>query len=395
MYVNLLNLTIIIVLIFSMVKSEENVVCSYDNRSYGQCIITNVESIEEFKKTIEDLKKLYDRWQTFVNNIEIRSSNFIELPAGSFDNFTSLRDISARNTGLVKISTEFKTPRTSERSSLDIDFSCNHLKEIDEHTFRHVKTIKSLNLTFNQIVHIHDKAFDGVQIEQLLLSDNFIKSIEFVNQISILRLFSVSRNNVEKFNCVNHESVQIIAEENFNMKDILLTNCGAHVNFHRCPSLSNIQIKNDNISMSLNLSDCNLQKRKEINTFTQFQHLKILNLSSTGISEISFGLLSSNYNLEKLEISSNDFSYVLDIFNFFPMRNLRFLDISDNRIEYIKNVEKFQQVFPRIDSVDLQDNRFNCSGLVTYFMLIEREGTKIVSKRREIDHKNIRGIKCY
>lgn len=404
-----------------MVENGKKVLCNYE-RIYGQCVISNVTSTDEFKQAIQDLKKSFSQWQIYVEKIDIKSSNFIELPVGSFDNFTALVDISTSKNGLKKISTEFITPKTYERCFVNIDLSFNALKEIDEDTFRRVGCIKSLNLTFNQIVYIKENAFAAVRIGQLLLNDNFIKSVEFINQIQYLRMLNVSRNDIEKFNCLNLGKVQITAEENIKVTDVSLINCGSYVNFHRCYSIKNVQIENVNISMSLNLSDCNMQRDVivktvlqlndvieldlsnnsigdlNINTFASFKNLKVLKLSSTGMRRIPSGLLSSINNLERLDISNNNFSNRwqpwFDIFKLFPMKNLRFLNISNNQLKIMKNVERFKQVFPKLVSIDLAGNLFSCSDLVSYFMFIESEETRIVSNKTEINHSNIRGIRC-
>lgn len=315
------------------VKSDVVVTCDEkgyitpENLNFDHCTFINVHSINDFKEALTKCVK-----KESVGKITLQSSYILELPADSFDNFTSLMELDANGLSMTKITEAFKSPERGHPFE-KIDMYNNSLTYIDELTFQTLETLKILNLEFNHIESIHEKAFEKTKLNQLILSNNRLQNIIFLNHIPKIIDLDLSFNNI-----------------------------GGHL--HRA------------------------------NTFSNLNTLKKLNLSSIGFSRIPvFGLFSPLLNLENLDLSKNGIKN-LNIIALYSMSNLRYLDLSNNKIRDIHHVLKFKHVFPEIERIDLSGNEILCHQLVDYFLVIENVNTKIVSKAVDYDRPNVKGVRC-
>lgn len=327
------------------VNSDVEVSCrdryEYTSNSYiYRCKFSNINSLDDFKKALEKCVH-----KEKVKTLTFKSSNLPEILGSSFNEFTSLLELDASGLGLKnvsKISINSKLPDYDGDDDADdhspsspdskIDLSNNSLTTIDELTFFGLKKLSTLNLGFNQIESIHDTAFYQLELYELLLNNNNLKNIHFIDSFFQVKELDLSYNNIG--------------------------NLGG-------------------------------------NLFSRRNSLKKLNLSSTGINQTTYGLFSPLLVLENLDLSKNHLP-IFYIHHFYGMENVRRLDMSNNHISTIQHVTRFKHVFPQLERLILSGNEIPCLSLIEYFFAIESKETKIIAGHKQEDYvrPNIKGVNC-
>jgi Leucine-rich repeat (LRR) protein len=205
--------------------------------------------------------------------------------------------------------------------------------------------ITYFDLSFNEIDHIEPSAFDSIiGLKDLNLNGNNLENVTFGNVTKLILKLSINTNRIKFINkdsfssladlrYINLESNMIefidkqAFSENKQLKTIVLLN----------NKLKDIEFKSSSL-ICLNFEMNQLQRLRNY-TFNGFNSLRVISLSGNYINSIEkdafYGLspVIQTLNLDHNEFESIDSVY----FQSDSFRSLKYLDLSENKIELINN----------------------------------------------------------
>ena len=242
-------------------------------------------------------------------------------------------------------------------------------------TFKSLKTLKNLDLSYSLITSVEDLAFEGLDSLQTLDMSNAL--IEPLTTMSIsypptLKRLNLSGNGlfldkISSFTRLNDlVELKLSGSSHFPFKSL---------SFSPNNSLSYLELTNSNLmdradeqpfAMLTKLTTLDLTNSKiklEHHLLYGLTNLRTLNLSSCNIYHLVVGLFRDQGNLRVLDFRKNFLTELHDEI-YLPLSNLQLLLLIDNRIEIIS--ESFFQMWSNLH-IDLRSNRFNCSCDMLWF----------------------------
>lgn len=250
--------------------------------------------------------------------------------------------------------------------------------------FREAKNVTKLDVSQNNLNEIPRLIFfNAVKLKHVTFFNNSIKRVDASGFEGAIRLETLN---------LSHNQINAIDSRTFtlpNLCDLDLSNNNlTKLDDHTFDKLVNLK--------QLNLS-FNTIGNLNMKTFTQLINLEDLNLRRTNISHIQSGTFSHQYKLVALDLSENNLKK-LDFNLFLPiLHDLQSLRLSTNQL---KDLNGFRNsLFPRLNSLDVQGNEFNCSYLSQFMGSINWEKIHLHLDVSTIDansanKSNIRGIIC-
>lgn len=289
-----------------------------------------------------------------------------------------------------------------------LNLSSNPIGSVKAKTFRKFVNLSILDLRNTNITTINFDSFDRLSIpkynrefKELHLENNPIEIIDcslFMLMI-ITSVVSVDYGNVIALDssCAK-DSLEILFDEDtviFNLNNETdLSIEKEHVKRLKNINVSGNQMDNPKrlFNFFYNIESLDVSKHYigplNENTFENCIHLKYLNLSQTNVSNIKLETFHHLLELETLDLSWNnlesvDFSLLLRNF-----RYLKTLNLEGNRLKEITTITHV--AFPRLTTLGISKNDFNCSYLVTFLS----EWTEIDLRPNPLGHSIIGGVTC-
>lgn len=276
-------------------------------------------------------------------------------------------------------------------------FTKNHVKTISFRNCRiphfaydiwnNYKEITELNMTSIELESLPKDFFNGAwKLETMILSYNHLIEIskEQFFYANIIKEADYSFNYISKID--GGAFIGASALKCLNLSHNLLNILHGHV-FSYMPNL-------DTLNISFNAIE-NL----EIATFSKLTALLHLDLSHNNLSNIQLGTLSNQRNLLSLDLSHNFFKSI-DFGMFLP----RFDHLGSIFIESndLSNLDGFSRiVFPKLHSMSINGNNFNCSYLRKFFSASHWSREWIISFKiidnmdpKNYEKTNINGVPC-
>lgn len=133
---------------------------------------------------------------------------------------------------------------------------------------------------------------------------------------------------------------------------------------------------------SLDLSETHLRDLK-VDTFAELSLLEKLNLAHNEMENISFGLFPHQQNLKFLNMSSNKLRFI-DQHMFLSMENLTTWDLSGNKLTKLENFDRYRETFPKLKTIAIDDNDWNCKYLAKLVTSFKRQAIEIASPRKPV-----------
>lgn len=273
------------------------------------------------------------------NHVKIISFRNCRIPHFPYDIWNNYKEITELN--MTSIETE-SLPRDFFKGAWKLETvitSYNHLIEIPKEQFFYANLIKEADYSFNYISEIDGEAFIGASA----------------------------------------------------LKDLNLSHNRLHVlDRHVFSYISNLE--------TLNIS-FNAIRNFEISTFSKLTALLHLDLSHNNLSSIQLGTFSNQRNLLSLDLSHN-FLKSIDFGLFLPcFDHLGSLIIESNELSDLDGFSRI--VFPKLNSLAINGNNFNCSYLRNFFSALQWSGERIISLRivhnmdpKNYEKTNINGVPC-
>lgn len=310
----------------------------YSSRGGYHCTVKNANSTDEMAAQLESKFKIYKSSYNPIQTIEFVSSNIADGFPVTFESFVLLSQLKASGVGMKTLSGSFLKGHATFKL---IDLSKNELTEILPNTFVKI-AITVLNLSFNKISKIDELAFNGSTINKLDLSNNLLKSIDFIQHMNIYGMLDFSQNLLEQVN-INIKKNQdldarmaitmmlqglssnsLIINENKNLKKV---DCNTELKF------GSVQLRENPQLRDVNLNNCTIERfdvsgSKKLDKIELNENIQTFIAENTKSVSIDF---SKSKSLKTLQLSNADIS--LDVLNkSLSVESLEELDLSNNYI---------------------------------------------------------------
>ena len=202
-------------------------------------------------------------------------------------------------------------------SLVDIDFSSNKIK-LNEGFF-YSNIFYSMDLSYNRIINCIGINNNNLELRRLLLDQNLISSIEdfFFSRMAKLDYLSLSRNQLVKINKNLFFGLQ-------NLTTLILSrnliNSIKPGSFQYLESLKSLRLENNNIQNIESFTFYGLAQLESLSL--EFNYLEIIN-------EYTFYDLE---NLKEIFLNSNKIR-LLETTSFFNLKNLKIIYLDENHID--------------------------------------------------------------
>lgn len=170
---------------------------SFNDRNHGfGCELRNVIPSEENFEINMMSRDNTNKTDADVTWVQVRDSQFENLPSGIFEKFENMQKIMILTTTGFKI---LNTTYFDEKISLVL-MKNTDLEEIGEHAFVGLTSLTILSLNYNKISKVHKNAFrDLVKVDKIEMVSNNIQFLDdetFVNNVN-LRLLLLYHNKMQ------------------------------------------------------------------------------------------------------------------------------------------------------------------------------------------------------
>lgn len=327
-----------------------------------------------------------------ITKLDLSSNRLVKFPSGQLLNrwFTRLEHLNLSN-NLIEYLNASSDARTADfafmlakNSLVSMDLSLNRLEKLDEECFRHLKSLRHLNLSKNQLKNVNLFSFstDAHTLSTLDLSHNLItdQSMEFLlfssfvnlkqlnmnfNRLQtmsshlLLNLYNLeylhlNHNNLKSFDLfldnanANNERLRLIdLSFNLNLKlttaagvdSALVINSDENFNLYEVehPSTSNGHLEELSLA-GVDLSQVNVNKFLD-GLFQKYTRLKVLNMTSTRIKSLRTNKWPAT--IETIDLSDNQItqfecSQFLSANETIRAPKLKYLNLASNRLHNFK-----------------------------------------------------------
>lgn len=380
-------------------------------------------------------------FQKFINmkTLNCDGVNLQSLSEADMANATNLKEFSC-NSNYVKLLEAKLFGKNGKLESIDISINDiksihvtsfnglsvlkklllydNELSSLADDTFKDLIHLEEINLSNNQIQIIGEKLFSWCkQLKYIYINDNLIHTIHesaFVNNEEIAFL-EISNNHLTSLE--TNTSMSGLYANNNQLKSIHLGSIGylsfynnsiKNVTFTIASDILSLNMSKNNLSadsMSDSITKCSSLKsldlsfnnlgRLNVSTFLELNELQILNLQSTNLSRIDYGLFQHQTKLEQMDISYNQLGTYgdFDLNKFTNLKSLTTLFIEGNNLKEF-DYENIKNVFPKLQTIGYTDNSWKCSYLLGLNAFMEHKSIEIYHLMTVKTRSNVDGIAC-
>lgn len=443
--------SIVLVLLYEIVLAAD-FRCVTDEYGYyrkssfiDKCVWTGLNSTEHTVFNFET-----NPTTTTINAIQC---NLISVPYGLFNKFSSLANLNLQRSGISSIDTNDFRGATN---LISVNMSLNNIQKLTKHTFSHAPSLQIIDLSWNNITEVSTETFENNNaLSYVILNDNNIKFFDCIlgnrikrlelqqNQLNIFRPNSTSEgsriilrnNNLTSFassvgilnkaigldvshnpliwnatitgvtvlgiantsatHCYVDQFVQILDASRNQIANVIVLHSSTlrefNLSHNKLTSISNLTSLT-----SLNILDISFNAINDINleTFSNMTELEKLNLESSGIITLDYGIFAHQAHLKKLDISYNHLKHInLKVLSFQLQLTTIFVDGNDLTS---LDISDLHQMLPNLTQIGISDNRFNCSYLTSLISLLTSNGIKlqIDDDVKVKNRSNVMGLSC-
>ncbi|ENN77688.1 hypothetical protein HUJ04_013469 [Dendroctonus ponderosae] len=291
---------------------------------------------------VEMLKPKAFMGLVFLQHLQLNNNQIRSIFPGTFIGTKKIEQLNLENNE-ISILVEGGFAELLQLSVLNL--RSNNIKIIDPHAFSGLQKLVLLDLGFNQITDLHQSLVNLTALEVLKMEHNLIHQLsgsEFSSLANLYQLNLSANLLVDNFTIHMQPGNQLkslslshnqIEELKFGM---------AHLD-----TLEELQLSFNNISDIGN------------NMFEGMFSLRQLELPYNNLSQFKTGWFSGLPQLTSLNFSHNHIEEIV-ISSVFPLRNLHFLDLSNNALgtfDYSALISRL----PGLTYLRLESNKLPCS----------------------------------
>lgn len=187
------NLSFLVLALLSSLASSAHNCTSFNDRNHGfGCEMRNVPASDEMFEISMMSREVSNKTDTDVIWVQIRDSQFVDLPPSVFEKFENMEKIMILSTTGFKI---LNTPYFDKKITL-ILMKNTDLEEVGENAFPGLTSLTILSLNYNRISKVHKNSFrDLVNVDKIEMVGNFIETLDddiFENNIKLRLLLLYS-----------------------------------------------------------------------------------------------------------------------------------------------------------------------------------------------------------
>jgi Leucine-rich repeat (LRR) protein len=405
----------------------------YEGEAFEIDASNSIESVEFVNSRFSHLPRdLYTRFRN-LKTVTCDGVNLSSLSKADFKLALNLENFSC-NSNYVKL-LEKMLFNGSKRLQM-LDLSINEIEDIDRTTFFGLESLKKLmlhdnklqklsedvfedlisleeiNLSSNQLAVVDENLFANCKLlNYIYLNDNRIQQIsdKLLSKIDEIKFLELSNNELSNLS-LNVSASALYANHNL-LKTVKLKSVG-YLSFYN-NSIAELDFEDKNGVISLNISTNNFSSLKSIadmknmksldlsfnnlgllnvSTFLDMPQLQILNLQSTNLAEIGFGLFTHQTSLEQLDLSYNRLGG-LELVKLMPLKALTTLFVEGNNFTAI-DFKNIKTILPNLTLFGFSDNPWSCAYLSTLITSLHRDNIEIFHLVTEKMKSNVDGIAC-
>lgn len=388
---------------------------------YGYC--TNMNGYPYNDITINRLpNSTFPAGLSAYSKLTATNLHIKEIHPKAFDTLRSLRHLNISHNSISKI-----PPSAFAGTQLEtIDLSFNRISYLPENVFFGLN-IESVFLHGNQLVRIGPKTFSSKSLQTVTLNENRLTELYFDLTYSEDGIDENFYEHIMKTKVIVPDKIVLAKNPLKNNKEIQLRAKYVDASFTGAESCvifpeTKTFIATNNFIHSiilnatgghleeLNLSHNNISVVKFL---SEFNHLKIIDLSYNQITSFDYTLLDNMMQLETLILSNN---YLLE-FDFSAMLFPLVLDLSNNKLhgEFKLNAltesvidinvsnnsftsvqENLLDFVPNLEKINLNGNRLECEQLKGILVNLLWRNVLIETSVEAMDNGkwNIHGVDC-
>lgn len=413
------------------VLSANQYITDYKCHDYGPTFICSDEAEKDISTKIQS-SDMFDLCSSSMHFVPKRSRSVTvhfaddcelsKLPPQLLSN-TEVSKLDASNISLETLTgNEF----ASIGSPTSINLSSYRLKYMDQPVFKSQTGLKTLDLSNNQIQLLGLDAFNGlIELNELHLQFNNLSEISNGTFIGLneLLILDLSHNrlrwldadtfsdliNVWWLHLQGNELSEISNGTFIGLRKLTTLDLSHNrlrqlsVDISELSSLASLYLQYNNISAlssrsfeglrrlnSLDLSFNNITKL-EAGYFMHSPYLHYLNVSHSQLTYVETGAFTPLKFLDTLNLSNNRLTQ-LDFNQFLPSaKRLEILHLDGNQLTKLH--DRFDKLFPRLKSLKLTNNQFDCSYLGKFVSTLYST-LKAIDTTSITHSPNIIGITC-
>lgn len=250
---------------------------------------------------------------------------------------------------------------------------------------------------------------EGKQLRHLIASNNNLTEFPsrlFGNENQIVHI-DLSCNKIKRVDPDGLDNAKCL--EVLNLSHNQITKLDPHFLYNRAPNLSIMDFSHNSLrNLSERFFETSTALRQldlsytfignlKFGTFSCLANLEFLNLRCVNMTHIQPGTFTYQRRLSSLDLSENKLKRINFDLTMASHCNLRTLRLGRNRLRDLKGLRV--GLFPRLNLLDIQDNKFNCTYLQSFMKILKWEKLHFItdSKANSTNNprqSNIRGINC-
>lgn len=360
-----------------------------------------------------------------ISHLTLGISNLTTLPNDTFNLLPNLHSLTARadiqtltrrqfknasklmilNFGYNNRLTKLETMLFKYAPSLEyLDLGFNHINDIENKAFRGLSNLRTLFLEANALTVIRNKTFSGTRnLQRLDLSRNEINEIEVdaFEHMSKLKSIHLNQNRISRLQAGIFDGLQEIERIDLSVNALSDIENGVfeylmkleilELGFNQLhaipeglsdgvPNLGSLFLASNRIDsidpdlgdlMELTVLDLSYNPIRYIDddVFANLTALESLEMRGCNLTEINGASFVNKIALQILDLSENNLTMIdLDVFE--PLDSLHILKLEANQISEINNFTDIKNIMPKLRFINLSRNAIDCetvSEMIDYF----------------------------
>lgn len=327
-----------------------------------------------------------------MQRLDIRDSDLYDIKPATFRRYNNLGWLSMTGNNI----TILEAGSFSGLTNLNyLNLSSNNIQTIPKGLFSGMYKLEILDLSNNIIDGVDNTSLAGTDnLKSLYLHKNKLVDMPLIgNHCKSLRTLDLSNNNIEELTSLENCNLESLDLANNNLSAFAADRLSSSIIYLNISGNAITSISGEDFVSLPALKELSLSRNPlfevgdfPVNLFQNIQHLRVVNLSATGIGKINVGSFSGLQELNILDISSNDLTFLPNGL-FHDLKSLLQLDISNNHLSYFQ-----YDGFSNLNEINLNKNLWNCDSLA---VIINKLKHTNIRRGNSFNTTNLFGIHCY
>lgn len=385
--------------------------CGHRDHSLTITFVCSADAENDISDEIQSLL-LFGRCGDYRSVFDVLSVNFSDcaLPVlpDQLLQMTKLVELDLSAISLESVTIEdfrnISWSRENDYGERTLNLSWNQLTQFDQPIFSEDMWVRQLDLSNNRLEILGADAFFGLShLRHLFLQRNSIRKLSNSTFARLAKLITLdlSENALQLVHVEGFQNLSKLEELSLQRTNASELPPGVFRGLHRLETLNLSHANRRTSNVGELFDEWNRLKHLDLafnridlvrtGDFVHLQHLELLNLSNCRVRGLESGSMSPLRKLNVLDLSSNRLRRI-DFGLFLPsFRNLWALHLNGNQLTELS--DRFDKLFPRLATLMVTNNQFNCSYVKAFLQTMDRL-YYAVSVNEDLRVPNVGGITC-